>query len=79
MSGLYEVMSWLIYAIAAVMMLAAIVAAVLAGLALRLLAEFLRELGDDREEDDTQRAEDVPRTPRERRVRGSRARVDARR
>ena len=63
MSGLYEVMSWLIYAIAAVMMLAAIAAAVLAGLALRLVAEFLRELGDDREEDDTQHAEDVPRTP----------------
>lgn len=63
MSGWYEVMSWLIYAIAAVMMLAAIAAAVLAGLALRLVAEFLREPGDDREEDDTQHAEDGPRTP----------------
>lgn len=65
MSGLYEVMSWLIYAVAAVMMLAAIVAAVLAGLGLRLVAEFLRELGDGREEGDTQYAEDDPRTPRE--------------
>lgn len=63
MSGLYEVMSWLIYAIAAIIMLAAIVSAVLAGLALRLVAEFLRELGVVREEDDTQYAEDSPRPP----------------
>ena len=49
MSELYEVLSWLIYTVAAVMMLAVIVAAILAGLALRLIAEFLRELGDGRE------------------------------
>lgn len=49
MSELYEVLSWLIYAIAAVMLLAVTVAAILAGLALRFIAEFLRELGDGRE------------------------------
>ena len=49
MSELYEVLSWLIYTLAAVMMLAVIVAAILAGLALQLIAEFLRELGDSRE------------------------------
>jgi len=48
-SELYEVLSWLIYTVAAVMMLAVIVAAILAGLALQLIAEFLRELGDGRE------------------------------
>ncbi|HLM78861.1 MAG TPA: hypothetical protein VK361_10790 [Rubrobacteraceae bacterium] len=53
MSGLYEVLSWMIYALAAVMMLVMIVAAILAGLAVRFVAEFLRELGDGREEDDT--------------------------
>lgn len=68
MSGLYEVATWLVYAAAAIMMLAAIVAAILTGLALRLAAEFLRELGDGREEGDTQHAESNPRTPRERRV-----------
>jgi hypothetical protein len=41
---LYEVASWLVYALAAVMMLTVSVAAVLAGLALRFVAEFLREL-----------------------------------
>ena len=50
---MYEVLSWLIYAVAAVMMLAVIVAAILAGLALRFVAEFLRELGHGREEGDT--------------------------
>ncbi len=54
---MYEVATWLVYAVAAIMMLAAIVAAILAGLALRLAAEFLRELGDSREEGDTQHAE----------------------
>ena len=54
--------TWLIYALAAVMMLGAIVAAVLAGLALRLVAEFLREFGDGREEGDTQHAEDGTKT-----------------
>jgi len=53
-SGLYEVVSWLIYALAAIMMLTVIVAAILAGLALRFVAEFLRELGDDQEEGGTQ-------------------------
>ena len=55
MSELYEVLSWLIYTLAAVMMLAVIVAAILAGLALRLIAEFLRELGDGREIGDRSR------------------------
>ena len=63
MSGLYEVATWLVYALAALMMLAAIAAAVVAGLALRFAAEFLRGLGDNREEGDTQHAEDGPRTP----------------
>ena len=63
MSELYEVLSWLIYAVAAVTMLTVIVAAILAGLALRFVAEFLRELGDDREEDDTSHTEKDPRPP----------------
>ncbi len=54
---MYEVATWLVYAAAAIMMLAAIVAAILAGLALRLAAEFLRELGDGREEGDTRHTE----------------------
>lgn len=54
---MYEVATWLVYAVAAIMMLAAIVAAILAGLALRLAAEFLRELGDGGEQDDTRHAE----------------------
>jgi hypothetical protein len=57
-SGLYEVLSWMIYALAAVMMLAMIVAAILAGLAVRFVAEFLREFVAGREEDDTQQAQD---------------------
>jgi len=60
---LYEVATWLVYAVAAVTMLAAVVAAILTGLALRLAAEFLRELGDGREEGDTRYAEDYRRTP----------------
>ncbi len=55
--------TWLVYALAALMMLAAIAAAVLAGLALRFVAEFLRELGDNHEEGDTQHAENDPRSP----------------
>ncbi len=43
MSELYEVLSWLIYALAAVMMLVMIVAAILTGLAVRFVAELLRE------------------------------------
>jgi hypothetical protein len=59
---LYEVATWLVNAVAAIMMLAAIVAAILAGLALRLAAEFLRELGDGREEGDIRHPENDPRT-----------------
>lgn len=44
MSQLFEVMTWLIYVMAAVVMLGVIAAAILAGLGLRLVAEFLREL-----------------------------------
>ena len=63
MSGWYEVATWLVYAVAAVMMLTAIVAAILAGLALRLVAEFLLGLGDGREEDDPQNNDEGSRTP----------------
>ena len=54
MSGLFEVATWLIYALGAVMLLTVIVAAVLAGLALGFVAAFLREFGEGREEDDAQ-------------------------
>ena len=64
MSELYEVLLWLIYALAAIMMLTVIVAAILAGLALRFVAEFLCQLGDGREEGDTHQAEDDWRTPK---------------
>jgi type II secretory pathway component PulK len=56
--GVYEVLSWMIYALAALMMVVMIVAAIVAGLALRFVADFLRELGDSREEDDAQHAQD---------------------
>ncbi len=46
---MYEVVTWLVYAMAALMMLAVTAAAILAGLALRFVAKFLRELGDGRE------------------------------
>ncbi|CAA9436727.1 MAG: hypothetical protein AVDCRST_MAG28-18 [uncultured Rubrobacteraceae bacterium] len=69
-SGLYEVATWFVYALAAIMLLAASVAAVLAGLGLKFVATFLRELGEGREEGDTQHAEDDPRTPT--RAKGSR-------
>jgi uncharacterized protein involved in exopolysaccharide biosynthesis len=51
---LYEALSWLIFALAAVMMLVVIVGAILAGLALRFVAVFLRELGNGRQESSTQ-------------------------
>ena len=51
MSGLNEAVTWLVYAIAAVVMLSATVAAIAFGLALRLVAEFFRELVDGREGD----------------------------
>ena len=57
MNGLYEVATWSVYALAAIMMLAVTSAAILAGLALRLAAEFLRELVDGREEGDARHAE----------------------
>ncbi len=47
MNELYEVMTWLIYALAGMVMLAAVVGAVLIGLALRLVAEFLRGLTEE--------------------------------
>ncbi len=62
MSWLHEAATWLIYALAAAMMLTMITAAILAGLVLRLAAEFLRELGDGRQEDDARHAEDSPST-----------------
>lgn len=60
---MYEVATWLAYALAAVMMLAAIAAVILAGLALRFVAEFLRELGDGREEGEPQHTGEDPETP----------------
>jgi hypothetical protein len=60
---LYEVATWLVYALAAVMIVAVTVAAVLAGFALRLVAEFLREFGDSPEEGDTRYDEDSVRSP----------------
>lgn len=62
MSWLHEAATWLIYALAAAMMLTMVTAAILAGLVLRLAAEFLRELGDGRQEDDARHAEDNPST-----------------
>ena len=52
MSELYDMMLWVAYTIAALMMLTVIVAAVLAGLALRFVAESLRGLGDGSDEGD---------------------------
>lgn len=64
MSGFYEVVTWLVYAIAAVIMIAATAGAILFGLALRFVAEFLRELGDGRGGGETQQHTDGgPRTP----------------
>ena len=63
MSGLYEVATWLVYGVATITMLAAIVAAILVGLALRLAAEFLRELGGNREESDARHPKNDPRAP----------------
>ena len=59
---MYEVATWLVYVVATITMLAAILAAILAGLALRLAAEFLRELGDGREDSDARHPENDPRT-----------------
>ena len=42
-------LTWLVCPIAAFLMLAAIAAAILAGLALRFVAAFLRGIGDGRE------------------------------
>jgi hypothetical protein len=62
-SELFEVLTWLAYVVAAVMMLGVIAAAILTGLALRLVAEFLREFTDGREAGDAQYVEDRPRRP----------------
>ena len=51
-SELYDMMLWLAYTIAGLMMLTVIVAAVLAGLALRFVAESLRGIGDGSDEVD---------------------------
>ena len=56
-------LTWLVYAIAAVVMLAVSAAAILAGLALRFVAVFLRELNDKREAGDTQRDQDGSKSP----------------
>ena len=64
MSELHEVATWLVYAIAAALIIAATTAAVLFGLALRFVAEFLRELGNDPEGGDIrQHADGGPSTP----------------
>lgn len=58
MSEFNEVVTWLVYAIAAVMMIVAAVGAILFGLALRFVAEFLRELGDGHRGGETQQHTD---------------------
>jgi hypothetical protein len=45
------VLTWVIYILAAVVMLAAVVGAILCGLALRFVAEFLQGLGEGNQED----------------------------
>ncbi len=50
MSGLLEAATWVVYVIAAIVMLGAITVAVLAGLGLRLVAEVVREIGEGQEE-----------------------------
>jgi uncharacterized membrane protein YczE len=50
-SELYDMMLWVAYGIAGLIMLTTIVAAVLAGLGLRFVAESLRGLGDRDEGD----------------------------
>ncbi len=49
-SELYDMMLWVAYGIAGLIMLTVIVSAVLAGLALRFVADSLRGLGDGRDE-----------------------------
>ena len=68
MSEWYEVATWLVYAVATVMMLTVVVATILAGLALRLVAEFLLELGNGRGDDDSQHADEDSTTPLEQRI-----------
>ena len=51
-SELYDMMLWVAYTIAGLMMLTVIASAVLAGLALRFVAESLRGLNGGREQDD---------------------------
>ena len=53
-SEMYEVLTWLAYTIAAVVILGATTVAILAGLALRFVAAFLRQLGGGREDGDSQ-------------------------
>ncbi len=55
-SELYDMMLWVAYGVAALMMLTVIASAVLAGLALRFVAESLRGIGKDREKDDAREA-----------------------
>ncbi len=54
MSELLEIATWLVYTLAAIMMFTVITTVILAGLALRILAEFLLKLVDGGEESDTQ-------------------------
>jgi hypothetical protein len=51
-SGLYEAMVWVIYALAAIMMLVVVTAAVLAGIGLGFVANSLREFGEGHEGED---------------------------
>ena len=44
-------LTWVVYVLAALVMLAAMVAAILCGLAPRFVAEFLRGLGEGHQED----------------------------
>ena len=46
-------LTWLVYALAALVMLVAVVGAIVGGLALRFVAEFLRGLGEGHQEGDS--------------------------
>jgi uncharacterized membrane protein YraQ (UPF0718 family) len=48
--GLSEVLAWLVYALAAFMILASVVVAILIGFALRFAAEFLQGRDEDPQE-----------------------------
>lgn len=68
MSELHEAVTWLVYAIAGVVIIAATAGAILFGLALRFVAALLRDLGDDRDGEKLNIPTPSRGTPRERRA-----------